>query len=57
MNVDNLSTLNNEIKSGLVWVERIKLNSDIINNGTNDSTGIQTQFAQQGQYSIIPIIV
>lgn len=40
MNVDNLSTLNNEIKSGLVWVERIKLNSDIINNGTNDSTGI-----------------
>lgn len=53
--VDTLSQLNREIKSGLVWCERIRFHCDIIKGGANETNGSLSSGSQGCDYVLIPI--
>lgn len=53
--VDTLSQLNKEIKSGLVWCERIRFHCDVVKGGANEVNGQVSSGSQGCDYVLIPV--
>lgn len=53
--MDTLSQLNREIKTGLVWTERIRFHCDVIKGATNEYNGSIQSDTRGCDYVLVPV--